>query len=399
MARINGSFTVEIAKTCDLTPPRLECAWDAEFDGDPEFEKVLLAYYRKHFEKALKALVLEKARALAVPLGSMQRHIDAVRKARAHVDRQTDADRALAALDQLKRLAPEGIRKQIKDYQHYLEGAVDNIRRQQLAVFSKHFEAEVMGHARKSIRREIRNKRVRHGINLTVVGFVLLGTTAAILAAAITSFGTAIPALAGLGMAGASIAGVTSLLTIAKSIKDIHDLERRSMRLLVKNTTDMAAELAATSTRIDDVGKHVNDVSIWLSRRLEITAQLQARLRLMERNLEEVGEDARRLRTTVPQVYRAQMARLEESQSNLVKVRLACEESTARSDELKLALRSASLLVAALGKIPYAGAKGIADNLTRLDFKDPVTYLGMLDALGGLARASAGVGKAATPHR
>jgi len=99
MTKVSGSFTTGIEKTADLSPPAIECQWEVDFDGEPDLEKVLLGYYRKHYEDGLQRVITEQARAFAVPLASMQREIDALRKARAVVDTQTDADAALAALD------------------------------------------------------------------------------------------------------------------------------------------------------------------------------------------------------------------------------------------------------------------------------------------------------------
>jgi len=272
------------------------------------------------------------------------------------------------------------------------------VRRQQLAGFGKVFEAQALEQARKSIRREIGNKRVRHVTHITLRGALLLGAAGGALAAAGASFGAALPVLGALAAVGAALGGATTLISMARSIADLRDLERRSMNLLVKDAAAMAAELDAVSTSVKGLGKHVSDVSTYYSHRREKTALLDQRMKALEQQLVAAVGETERLRDAVPKIHKAQKARLADARQRVEKARQACAESARRDAELKAALASATALVGDLRKIPYQGAEGVADGLTRIDMKDPATYLALVDALAGLLRAASGAGKA-NSHR
>ena len=80
MAKIEGEFTIKIAGTKDLTPPDLVCKWEAEFEGEVDYEKALLAHFKSSYQTGLKNVMAAQAKHFGVPLASMQKDIDNMNK-------------------------------------------------------------------------------------------------------------------------------------------------------------------------------------------------------------------------------------------------------------------------------------------------------------------------------
>lgn len=396
MAKVNGSFKIDISKTADLAPPALECTWEVEFDGDPEYEKILIAYFKKNYEEGLKKVMGDQAKNFGVPLASMQKEIDGMRNQVSAIADQTDPVKIQALLAAFNAKYKVSLPDQVASYNSYLSKAVDNIKNQQMAIYAKKFEEEAFAYARKSIKRDARNKKIRHVAGVVLRGLLVLSVAAAGIAAIVLTFGTAGIVFAAIAAASAGLGGVSALGKTAKGIYDIRDLERRSIDLLAKDVAGMTGSLNGVETQLKGIAKHVNDVSTYYSQRRAETAKLDAEMKSVEAALTKVKTETDRLKNGLPKVYAAQEAKVKKATESFNKAKAAHESSSKRDNEIKAVLVNASAVLGDLNKIPFQKAKGMADGLSRIDFKDADTYLSLVDSLGGLSNAVGGIGMGKT---
>src|SRR5471032_3246086 len=111
MAKVNGSFTVDIPKTADLRPPALVCDWEVEVDGTEPYDKALLDYFKKNYGDGLKKVMSEQAKNFSVPLNSMQKDIDDMKKALAFIHNEPNAVKVMEAMVDFQKKYPKPLDK------------------------------------------------------------------------------------------------------------------------------------------------------------------------------------------------------------------------------------------------------------------------------------------------
>lgn len=381
MGTEKGSFTVPIAPTVGLRPPPIQCDWEVEFDGDPEYEKVLLAYYRKHYETGLKKVIESQARNFATPLAAMQKDIDGMRRAQQLIKSQTTQPTREAAIKAFRNTYKTDFKTQLNAIDDYLGKAVENVEKQQLVGFGKTFEATALVDARKSIRRDVKSKRFRHVASVSVRGAVGLTVAAAAIGATVATFGAAAPAFGAIAIAGASLGGAVKLAKFGKSIIAIRDLERRSTQLLLKDIGGVTGQINGIETQLSGIGKHVNDVSVYFSRRHEQTVALGEQLAETKKNLDAARARLETSRSSMPQLYAALKPRFAKANANFESAQAAWKKSHEREEQLKAGLAAAQMVIVELKKIPFQNAGTLLERLKGLDLKDADTYIVLGEAL------------------
>jgi len=81
MAKKTITITEDIPGTEDLKPPKLEATYEFESGGDEDHERVKFDYIAKNFEAEMRKKFQKQIEGFAVPLSSMQKEIDAMKKA------------------------------------------------------------------------------------------------------------------------------------------------------------------------------------------------------------------------------------------------------------------------------------------------------------------------------
>jgi len=396
MAKVGGKFTIDISKTADLTPPALDCEWEVEFDGDPELEKVLIGYFKKNYEDGLQKVMAEQAKHFGVPLASMQKEIDELRKLVAEIHALTDPAKIMAKTAEMKKRFPTDLVTQVKDYNDYLKGAVENVKKQQMAIYGKKFEAEAFAAARKSIKKDIDAKKFRVVVGAILRGVLVLSVAAAAIAATVLTFGTAGVAFAAIAAASAGLGGASALLKVRDSYKNNLDQERRSMELLIKDVAAVTGPLTAMEAQVKGLASRVNDVSTYYSARRSETAALAAEFAKLDAKLATIGAEATKLKGALPAMSADQLLKVAEARKAVAKAKLAWEASNKRDEELKKVLESAKAAIGDLNKIPFHGAKGMMAGLTGLNLKDVGTYTAVMDNLSSITASVGAIGMAKT---
>lgn len=396
MAKVTGKFSIDIPKTADLVPPTLDCDWEFEFDGEPDLEKVLISYFKKNYEDGLRKVMSAQAKHFGVPLASMQKEIDELRKLVAEIHGTTDPAKVMAKTLEMKKRFPKDLVTQVKEYNDYLAGAVENIKKQQMAVYGKQFEAEAMAAARKQVKKDVNAKKFRVVAGAVLRGVLVLGVAAAGIAAIVLTFGTAGVVFAAIAAASAGLGGVSALVKVGDSVKSNLDQERRSMDLLIKDVAAVTGPLTAMEAQVKGLASRVNDVSTYYSARRAETAKLAGELTGLKATLTKIGAEAAKLKPTMAAISADQLAKVAAAQKAVTKAQMAWDASNKRDEEIKKVLDSAKAAIGDLNKIPFHGAKGLMAGLTSINFKDVSTYTALMDNLGGIGGAVGGIGMAKT---
>ena len=396
MTKINGSFTLDIPKTKDLSPPALDCNWEAEFEGDKEIEVALLGYYKKNYTDALKKAMGEQVKAFSVPLESMQKDIDLMRKTVEYLNNETDPVKYMAALEAFKKKYPKPLDEMVAQYNDYLKKAVANIEKQQTLAWGKKFEEEAVAAAKKAVKRDVSNKKFRHIAGVVLRGVLVLGVAAAGIAAIVLTFGTAGLVFAAIAAAGAGLGGVSALAKTGKDIYGIRDLEKRSLELLVKDVSAVTSQLGGMELKLSGISKHVTDVSTYYSKRKEKTLELEKGLQVAQEALGKMQSEAGRLGQVSDKMRKDYEAKVNKASAQVTQIDKSLEESKKLGQALETVLNDAKAAIGDLGKIPFQAAKGKLDGVTRLDFKSADTYIGLVDNLASLTGAVSSIGMAKT---
>lgn len=395
MAKVEGEFTIKIAGTKDLTPPDLVCKWEAEFEGEVDYEKALLAHFKSSYQTGLKNVMAEQAKHFNVPLASMQKDIDNMTKDLEAMYDIMEPAAYLKAVAAFKAKYRKDVDTQVDEYNKYLAEAVKNIKEQQLAIYAKKFETEAMAAAQKAVKRDLRNKKIRHVIGVTLKGALVLTVAALGIASAVVTFGGTAVIFAALGAAGAGLAGVTALGATGKSIFDIRNLEQRSMKLLTDDLEEINIQLGKSEGKVKGLSKHIGDVSTYYTERKNKTNELQGNLKKLEASLVQMRTEVNKIKSTAPKLsklYTSQDAKLQKAEKAYHTARDKFLASAKRDSEIKDLLDKARGVVGDLNKIPFQGSKTVLDGLKKFKPSGADDVFTAVDTIGGLVGAVGGVG-------
>jgi archaellum component FlaC len=392
MAKIDGEFTIKIPGTKDLKPPDLVCKWSAEFEGEPDYEKALLAHFKSSYEGGLKKVMEAQTKGFALPLASMQKDIDGMTKDLEAIYDLMEPAAVIKAFAAFKAKYPKGLDAQIDEYNKYLAEAVDNVKNQQLAIYAKKYEVEALAAAQKAVKRDLRNKKIRH-----IVGVVLRG--AAAIASVVLTFGATAVVFAAFGAAAAGLGGISALGKTGKSIFDIRNLEQRSMGLLTQDLDDVATQLGKSEGKVKGLSKHIGDVSQYYTERKNKTNELHGELKKLGESLGKLRSEVDKLKNTAPKLsklHAKQNAKLQTAEKAYQVSRDKFLASAKRDAEIKDLLDKAKVLVGDLNKIPFQGSKSVLDGLKKFKPSSADDVFSAVDTLSSLTGAVGGVGAGAT---
>lgn len=390
MGKKAGKFRVAIPRTRDLAPPVIECTWEVDFEGDEEYEKILLAYYLGNYEAELKKIIGAQAAYFAKPLESMQKEIDEMRLQQSLIDNQMNLPRQREMRKNFLARFKVPLKDKIDAFQKYLVAAVQNIKTQQLSSFGADLDAKALKNARKAVKGNIRNKKSHHIIGVTVRGAVVVGATAAAVVATVASFGVAAAPIGALMAAFVGLKGVAGVAKTAKEIFDIRDLEKRTMLKLLGDVDTMTGGLDGVQVKLAGIAKHINMVSMYYSKRVEKTAALQAEMTSMRRAVAAAKSKLGAIATANPKIYKANVALLAEAETAFAAADATWQKSFARGEQLKVALAAASAVVGGIAKIPFQAARTLPETLRAIDLTDVDAHINVVNKVATVGGKLAG---------
>jgi len=399
MAKIDGEFTIKIPGTKDLKPPDLVCKWSAEFEGEPDYEKALLAHFKSSYEGGLKKVMEAQTKGFALPLASMQKDIDGMTKDLEAIYDLMEPAAVIKAFAAFKAKYPKGLDAQIDEYNKYLAEAVDNVKNQQLAIYAKKYEVEALAAAQKAVKRDLRNKKIRHIVGVVLRGALVLTIAAAAIASVVLTFGATAVVFAAFGAAAAGLGGISALGKTGKSIFDIRNLEQRSMGLLTQDLDDVATQLGKSEGKVKGLSKHIGDVSQYYTERKNKTNELHGELKKLGESLGKLRSQVDKLKNTAPKLsklHAKQNAKLQTAEKAYQVSRDKFLASAKRDAEIKDLLDKAKVLVGDLNKIPFQGSKSVLDGLKKFKPSSADDVFSAVDTLSSLTGAVGGVGAGAT---
>ncbi len=397
MAKIDGTFIIQIPGTTDLKPPNLECKWEIEFDGEPDYEKALLAHFKGSYESGLKKVMEAQTKNFGVPLTSMQKDIDGMKKELDLIHNLDEPAAVIKAFSEFKKKHGKELQPQVDEYNKYLASAVENVRAQQLAIYHKTFEKDAMAAAQKAVKRDLRNKKIRHVVGVVLRGALVLSVAAAAIAATVLTFGTAGIVFAAIAAASAGLGGVSAIGKVGKSIFDIRNLEQRSVGLLTQDIEEVNTQLGKSEDKVKGLSKRIGDVSGYYTQRKAETAALQTQLKSLGDSLAKIRSELPKLKLATPKIYAKQVGKLDAAEKAYGVARDKWQASLVRDAEIRAVLDQARVLVGDLNKIPFQGTKTVLDGLKRFKPSSADDVLAAVDTLSSLSGAVGSVGMAMTP--
>jgi hypothetical protein len=276
---------------------------------------------------------------------------------------------------------------------------VDNVKNQQLAIYAKKYEVEALAAAQKAVKRDLRNKKIRHIVGVVLRGALVLTIAAAAIASVVLTFGATAVVFAAFGAAAAGLGGISALGKTGKSIFDIRNLEQRSMGLLTQDLDDVATQLGKSEGKVKGLSKHIGDVSQYYTERKNKTNELHGELKKLGESLGKLRSEVDKLKNTAPKLsklHAKQNAKLQTAEKAYQVSRDKFLASAKRDAEIKDLLDKAKVLVGDLNKIPFQGSKSVLDGLKKFKPSSADDVFSAVDTLSSLTGAVGGVGAGAT---
>jgi chromosome segregation ATPase len=388
------SFTIKLAVpgTSDLKPPELEANCEIEMDADEDHERVKWEYYKKNYEKQFTEKLKGQIKHLKVPLTSMQKDIDNLRKELKEISKASFADLS----KKITKMVAKGaaVDKKIEEYQWWAGKAVENFSQQQKLAWHPTFEKEAQAAAEKKIKRELQWKKARHIAGVVLRGVLVVSAAALAIAASIASFGAAAPAIAAIGVACAGIGGASALYKTGKDISSAVDLEKKSLNKLKKDLSDIAVHLGKTSSQVAGLPKHLDDASRYHSQRQKNLKDADAKVTELDKSIKALERHIAELRREGPEKLKI-IDKLEKEKAKLLKNKdktvKVLQECMKRNEELNRLYQEARELVGDLKKIDFTGPKKVVGSISRYgNFDSFVNAVDMLNGVAGNANTLAG---------
>ncbi|KQV94669.1 hypothetical protein [Pelomonas sp. Root1237] len=389
MVKKTITITEDIPGTDDLKPPKLEATYEFESGGDEAHERVKFDYIAKNFEAEMRKKFKKQIEGFALPLSSMQKEIDAMKKAYNDMTTETDP---LKLVEQIK--AASGSKKsldtKIKEYNDYLKDAVKNTIEQQILVWAEKIEKDAEVEAKKKIKSDIRWKKFRHVAGAVIKGVLILGAAAAAIALTIVTFGAAAPAIAALGVAFASLGGLTALVKVGRDIKGKYDLEKRALANLEADLKVIQTHLGSIANKTAGLPKHLDDASRMCTERrgmIQATRAVLDKLAVKAREAQdkmEVVKAAGDFKGITKQA--AVLKKLHDEQT---KAQTAIEQAQQRDKEFEAFIDKARGVVGDLEKIPVLAPRTLLETVKQYANMD--TLINGADLISSVGGSAAGL--------
>ncbi|KQV59235.1 hypothetical protein ASC95_28410 [Pelomonas sp. Root1217] len=389
MVKKTITITEDIPGTDDLKPPKLEATYEFESGSDEAHERVKFDYIAKNFEAEMRKKFKKQIEGFALPLSSMQKEIDAMKKAYNDMTTETDP---LKLVEQIK--AASGSKKsldtKIKEYNDYLKDAVKNTIEQQILVWAEKIEKDAEVEAKKKIKSDIRWKKFRHVAGAVIKGVLILGAAAAAIALTIVTFGAAAPAIAALGVAFASLGGLTALVKVGRDIKGKYDLEKRALANLEADLKVIQTHLGSIANKTAGLPKHLDDASRMCTERRGMIQATRA-------VLDKLAVKAREAQDKMDLVKAAgdfkgiakQAAVLKKLHDEQTKALTAIEQAQQRDKEFEAFIDKARGVVGDLEKIPVLAPRTLLETVKQYANMD--TLINGADLISSVGGSAAGL--------
>jgi len=384
------SFKLTIPGTTDLKPPELEANCEIEMEANEDHERVKWEYYKRNYQKQFTEKLKGQIKHLKVPLTSMQKDIDNLRKELKEISKASFGDVAAKITKMVAKGAE--VDKKIAEYQWWAGKAVENFSQQQKLAWHPTFEKAAQAAAEKKIRRELQWKKARHIAGVVLRGVLVVSAAALAIAVSIASFGAAAPAIAAIVVICAGIGGLTALAKTGKDIASAVDLEKKSLQKLKKDLEDIAVHLGKTSSRIAGLPKHLDDASRYHTLR-------QKNLKDADQSITKLGADIKELEKSIgilkakgPENLKS-IAKLEKEKTKLIKNRdktvKVLKECMQRNEGLNKLYQEARELVGDLKKIDFTGPKKVVGSISR--YGNFGSFISAVDLLNGVGAGAGGL--------
>lgn len=392
MAKKTITITEDIPGTTDLQPPRLEATYEIEGSGDVEHERVKYDYFAKNFETEMRKKFKKQIEGFALPLASMQKEVDAMKKAYNAMTNETDP---LKLIEQIKAAAEskKAIDLKIQEYNDYLKDAVKNTIEQQILIWAEKIEKDAEEAAKKKIKGDIRWKKFRHVAGAVIKGVLILGAAAAAIAVSIVTFGAAAaPALAILGVCFASLGGLAALVKVGKDIKGKYDLEKRAI-------ANLEADLAAIQTHMGTIVSKTAGLPKHLDAASRMCTERRSMIQTTRAVLDKLIIKAQEAEAAMDKVKAAgdfkgiakQAATLKKLHEQQTKAQTALDAALERDKAFEVFIDKARGVIGDLEKIPVLAPRTLGETLKQYANVDTLLNgMDLVSSVGGSAASLRG---------
>jgi prefoldin subunit 5 len=378
---VSGKFVISLPKTEDLSPPDLVCEWEAGCDGADEFDKVLVAYFAKNYESGLKDIMEAQCKAFAVPLKSMQEEIDDIKKEVKSIQALTDVQALLEATQAFEKKHKKDLDTLVKEYNKYLEDAVDNVRRQQLRIYGSKFEDEALAYAKKKVKSDVKKKEIRQRVGVVIRGTLTVSALVAGVLATVATFGLAAPALAAVGAVIFGMGGLSKIGRTALDVKDMWNAESHSLNVLNEQLESLQQQLEQVDGKRSSLFKHIDDVSAQYSKRRLATEAISKEVDRLDADITKLESQMSRLKGSHAALHASLTKQVDKLRKSLILAMGNHEKANRRDAELRAALEKAKELVGDLNKIPFERANSVVDVFKRLKPTNAKEGLDLADSI------------------
>lgn len=351
------AFTVKrsIKATSDLKPPDCEVSVELDFDDvDIAVEKFL----SKNLEAHVTTRLEEQLKYFDVPMKSMQKDLD---KAKAEV-KKLDSGK-VTDLDELHERAEraieisEEIEANLKTFNKHLGDAVKNIKGQQLPVWIR--EGELM--ASKKFKTDLSGKKRRVKFGVAFKGLLVVGGVAAGVIGTIVTFGAAPVAIAAIAAACAGISGLISIYKTGKEIDKNWNMEKRALKKLSDDLKEMDVHLGKVENKWKGLPKHLKEASQYYNARKEHLKTQTAELTRLDKLITEFKKEKTRLKSLGKNIEKLnkEIENLEVTHKKLQDtINKISREEDKQTKEL---FDAAKKIISDFGKIDFAAPRKVSD--------------------------------------
>ncbi len=391
MATRNITIERTIKGTADLNPPNIQAKFELTMDADEDHERVRWAYFEKNYENHVTKRLEDQIKYFAVPLKSMQKEIDGFREEYNQIKKGSFSSLANHIKEAQKKMAQ--IQKKIREYNDYLAKAVQNIEKQQAPIWHMEIDQKAKKEAEKKIRKEIFWKKFRTVLKVVVVGTLVIAGAALAIAASIASFGALPAAIGVIGIVCAGIGGLSALAKTGLQIKNVWDLESKSLDKIRKDLSVLEVNLGKVSSKVDGLPKHLDDASRFHTLRQKKLEETNTQVIELDRQLKELNAKLSVLRGMNP--LPKDVPKIEKTMKDMIKQKndavKVIKECMKRDEELNKLYEEARQLIGDLKKIPFTGPKSLGASLERhKNFDSLITAVDLLNGVAGNANTLKG---------
>jgi uncharacterized protein YhaN len=276
-----ATTTITVTYADAVTPKKttfLEAkALDLKFESDIELEGsdgTISKTIENEFAKEMKSRVKEQLKHLDTWLSEKDKLISEMMETYKTLEKMkfpetpAEAKSYVEGIKTMRKIA-EKVDELTKDYAQIVDDWATNVAKQQGLVAT----ITAVKKARVTVWDE---KKTRVRLGAVVKGILIVTGIALAVAATVLSAGATAPAFIALAAIGVSLSGISSIVSIGKSVKDTYDMEKRLLKTVAEDVKKTVGALKGGEGSID---KHVTELQNLLKKHEDDIKTLQTELK------------------------------------------------------------------------------------------------------------------------